>query len=142
MLSDWLAPDPSAGRRWEHARARVLPNAHSILTAVRDEREIRQAFVAKFPDLFPVEYNASLQQALFLSNNPPVDDLLKPRPGNTTAKLLALPKPTKRAKQAFMAVFGRKPDAEELERAVTFLVGQASRLPLEFGRFGTSPAPR
>jgi hypothetical protein len=95
--------------------------------AGRDEKEIRQAFVAKFPDLFAEEYNASLQQALFLSNNPLIEDLLKPRSNNTTARLLTLPDAKKRARQAFATVFGRRPDTDELEQAVKFLAARPSQ---------------
>ena len=37
--------------------------------ANKDEKELRRAFIKQFPDLFPAEYNASLQQAMFLSNS-------------------------------------------------------------------------
>ena len=56
--------------------------------AGHSERELRRAFVAQFPDLFPAEYNASLQQAMFLSNSPLFDQLLKPR-GKPRGSLLA-----------------------------------------------------
>lgn len=89
--------------------------------ADHEEKRIRQAFVTQFPDLFPIEYNASLQQALFLSNNPIMDDVLKPLPDNLAERLLNLSEPKSRVRQAFMAVLGRKPDAEERKRALKFL---------------------
>ncbi len=81
----------------------------------------RAKFVDAFPDLFPVEFNANLKQALFLTNNPLLDELLRPRDGNLTAKLLALATPRDRVQAAFAATLGRAPDTEELYRATAYL---------------------
>jgi hypothetical protein len=46
----------------------------SLLTATGNSDEgadpLRQALIAKFPAVFETEYNATLQQAVFLSNSP------------------------------------------------------------------------
>ena len=55
--------------------------------AGREGTEIRRAFAAKFPDLFPVEYGASLQQAMFLST-PRCWMICRKPAGSTTARLL------------------------------------------------------
>lgn len=81
----------------------------------------RAKFTDAFPDLFPVEFNANLKQALFLTNNQLLDELLQPKDGNLTAKLLALPTPRDRVLAAFTATLGRAPDAEELSRATAYL---------------------
>jgi hypothetical protein len=93
--------------------------------AGHDENEIRNAFAARFPDLFAPDYNASLQQATFLSNSPLIDELLGKRGTNTTARLVALASPGERAIEAFRIVLGREPDRQERERAAGFLSGKA-----------------
>jgi hypothetical protein len=55
-----------------------------------DLETLRQSFIKHFPDVLPVEYNASLQQAMFLSNSPLIDALLNPVEQNTTHYLLAI----------------------------------------------------
>jgi mono/diheme cytochrome c family protein len=94
--------------------------------AGQDEKSLRRAFVAQFPDLFAPDYNATLQQALFLSNSPLFDQLLAPAGGNLSARLLGQPARNERARLAIRAVFGREPDAAELTEANRYL---ASRSP-------------
>jgi mono/diheme cytochrome c family protein len=83
--------------------------------------ELRDVFVERFPDLFPAEYNASLQQAAFLSNNPKLDDFLKPAGDNTTAAALAEKTPDAQTKFLFKRLFNRAPDKDELAQSVAFL---------------------
>ena len=89
--------------------------------AGRPEREIRHAFVAKFPDLFPPEYNATLFQAMFLANSPLFDQLLAPRGDNLTARLLKVNETESRVREAYTAVFGRAPDTEEMRECNAYL---------------------
>jgi hypothetical protein len=91
------------------------------LAAGKSEKELRRAFIKQFPDLFPAEYNATLQQAMFFSNSELFDHLLAPREGNLTARLAALPEEKARVREAFAAVFGREPDAEELRECGAYL---------------------
>jgi hypothetical protein len=84
------------------------------------DAELRRAFVAQFPDLFPSQYSASLQQATFLSNSPLLDRLLQPG-GKTLARILAQSSTDGRVTIAFQAVLNRAPDAEELNRCRRFL---------------------
>jgi mono/diheme cytochrome c family protein len=85
------------------------------------EEELRKAFVRQFPDLFVPDYNATLQQAMFLANSPLLEPLLAPRDGNLSAKLASLPDDARRVKAAFRAVFGREPDREELKTSADYL---------------------
>lgn len=87
----------------------------------REENEVRGAFVTRFPDLFPDNYSPSLQQAMFVSNSPILEDLLKGRPGNTPDKLSRLPSPEARIGLAFQSVLGRNPDRKELGECAEFL---------------------
>jgi len=89
--------------------------------AGRSERELRRAFIAQFPDLFPAEYNATLYQAMFLANSPLFDQLLAPRGDNLAARLVAMPDPTGRTHEAFRDVFGREPDRDELRECAGYL---------------------
>ena len=82
---------------------------------------MRQAFLAQFPDLFAPDYNATLHQAMFLSNSRLIDELLAPRPGNLTARLAALKEDRVRVREAFLAVYGREPEKEELASCVAYL---------------------
>lgn len=89
--------------------------------AGRPERELRQAFVAQFPDLFPAEYNATLNQAMFLANSPLFDQLLAPRGNNLAGRLVALPDAEARVRAAFAAVFQREPERDELRECAAYL---------------------
>ncbi|HKX61049.1 MAG TPA: DUF1553 domain-containing protein, partial [Verrucomicrobiae bacterium] len=82
----------------------------------------REKFADVFPELFSVEYGATLKQALFLSNNPMLEDALRPEAGGTASRLLALSTPRERARAAFVSVLGREPDASERNRAADYLV--------------------
>lgn len=108
-----------------------VPDADGKI-AGRDEKEFRNAFAAKFPDLFAPDYNASLQQAMFLSNSPLIDDLLRKWPGNTTARLSELDSAPARVAEAFRVVLGREPDGKERKQATEFLASK----PTETGTRG------
>lgn len=88
---------------------------------------LRQAFIQHFPDLLPVEYNATLQQTMFLSNSPLLQALLEPTANNTTQKLLDIENIEKRIQQAFLSVYGRLPDAEEAAATKQFLTHRLDR---------------
>lgn len=91
------------------------------LIAGKSESQLRRAFVKQFPDLFPAEYNATLQQAMFFSNAELFDNLLAPREGNLTAHLASLTENRARVLEAYAAVFGREPDAMELRTCSEYL---------------------
>jgi hypothetical protein len=78
-------------------------------------------FVDAFPELFPVESDANLKQALFLTNNRLFDELLTPQHGNLTERLSAMTDPKEKVKEAFLSALGRHPDREELARGVSYL---------------------
>jgi hypothetical protein len=92
-------------------------------TAVGADKE--RAFTAAFPDIMPDTYNPSLQQALFLTNSPVLDEMLKPSPGNTTTRLMAITSPEIRVREAFLTVLGRSPDSVELKQCKQMLVSQS-----------------
>ena len=92
-----------------------------------DIEALRQSFIQHFPDVLPVEYNASLQQAIFLTNSPLVDALLRPSEGNTSQSLLTHSNPEVIVKEAFLRVFGRWPDADEWVEATRYLADRKNR---------------
>ncbi len=83
--------------------------------------------VSLFPNVFHEEYNASLKQALFLSNNPLVDGLVGREKGNTVDDLLAIEDHRMRVETLFSRVFLRSPDEEELERSLAYLKARSDR---------------
>jgi len=82
---------------------------------------------AVFPTVFYETYGTTLEQVLFVSNNPQLDLLLAPRDGNTAAELLAIADTAERARAAFQSVLGREPDEAELARGVDFLDARSER---------------
>jgi hypothetical protein len=92
-----------------------------------DTEQLRQALIAAFPGLFEPEYNATLQQAMFLSNNPLFDALLQPKERNLTARLIELTSSAKRVDEAFVEILGRKPDDAERARAIAYLDARSER---------------
>lgn len=92
-----------------------------------EDEALRRALVNSIPDVLPKEYTASFQQAQFLTNAPTITQLLKTTPGGTIEKMAALSDAHMRVKAAFEAVYGRGPDAEELERCTAFFSQREQR---------------
>jgi hypothetical protein len=111
---------PLSAEQLFRSLATVTGTAGEGTVAGRPEKEMRRAFVRQFPDLFAAEYNASLQQALFLSNSPLFDALLDPAKG-LAGRLAAIPDPKLRASEAIRSVFGREPRADEVREAADHL---------------------
>lgn len=90
-------------------------------------QKLRRTLMTTFPDVCATEYNASLQQAMFLSNNPGLNGLFKPDGQNTTARLLQISDQNQRVREAFEIVLGRLPTNEEMTRTVAYLDSRADR---------------
>jgi hypothetical protein len=86
-----------------------------------DESGVRRAFVKYFPDLFAPEYNATLQQAMFLSNNPKFHELLEARESNLVGRLVQTRDAKERVRRAFEAILGREPAADEMRESLRYL---------------------
>ena len=82
---------------------------------------LRQSLIDVFPGMFDVEYNATLQQAMFLTNSPIFDTLVKPTGQNLTARMMKLSTSAERAKLAFTEIYGREPADAELAGATAYL---------------------
>ncbi|HUS35460.1 MAG TPA: hypothetical protein VM680_08935, partial [Verrucomicrobiae bacterium] len=75
------------------------------------------------PAVMPKEYNATFQQAQFLTYSPAVVELLKDSAAKegTIGKLVAMKNADERVRGAFATVDGRAPDKEELAASKGFL---------------------
>src|SRR5207248_8102795 len=69
------------------------------------------------------DFDASIEQALFLSNGPLVRSWLAPRAGNLTARLSALSGDAL-AEELYLSVLSRRPDAGERGEVAEFLKGR------------------
>ena len=95
----------------------------SVKPPVVTAASLQRSLVRDFPDLAAPEYNATLQQAMFLSNSPVLEPLLRPYPGNLAQRLEGLTDDRARVREAFRAILGRSPDRQELEAGVAHLRG-------------------
>jgi hypothetical protein len=113
---------------------------HSVLVATgtvpspdgkvsgHDEAELRHSFIREFPDVGAPDYNATLQQAMFLTNSRLLDELLQPKDGNLLSRLVALSSAEDRVSLSFRTVLGRAPDRDELDRCKALLEARAPDL--------------
>lgn len=88
---------------------------------------LRKKVIGSMPDVMPKEYNATFQQAQFLTYSPAVVDLLKDSYNDgTIGKLVAIKSADETARGAFHAVYGRWPDKEEWAATTEFLNGRSN----------------
>ncbi|WP_395747036.1 DUF1549 domain-containing protein [Prosthecobacter sp.] len=92
-----------------------------------DEEEFRRQVITAMPEVLPKEYNATFQQAQFLSGSPTMNALLQAAQPGLIARLAALPEATSRVREAFQAVYGRTPGADEMAQAEAFVKAGAGR---------------
>ena len=92
-----------------------------------EDNALRRGVVAAMPDVLPRDYNATFQQAQFLSYSPALAEVLKPGATGTVARLAALPKSSARVREAFLAVYGRLPDSDEAKQSKAFLDTRADQ---------------
>lgn len=116
------APDSFAATLERPLAAEQIARSWRIAAGLSpDDDALRRAVIAAMPDVLPKEYNASFQQAQFLSSSPDLAEILKPAPGGTVERLVALGDTPSRIRAAFVAVHGRWPDDEESARVTAFL---------------------
>lgn len=124
--SDAHPPETFAGALERPMSAEPLARSWRVALGLTPEDDaLRRKTVSAIPDVLPKEYNATFQQALFLTRSPALNELLKVSPGGLMEKTLALPNPKAQVKQVFEAIYGRSPDAEETREAVGFLTSDA-----------------
>ena len=72
----------------------------------------------------PQEFDARLDQALFLANGPAVRGWLTPRAGNLIDRLAKLTNTDALAEDLYLSVFTRLPSAEERKETAAFLASR------------------
>jgi hypothetical protein len=91
------------------------------------------AYETRFVTLFggvpgepPDDFESTVDQVLFLSNDPQMAGLLKPKPGNLTDRLLKLPadKPQRIAEELFLSVLSRQPTKQDVADVTAYLKNQ------------------
>ena len=128
-----LSPSDTTPEKFAGALERPL-SAEQIARSWRiaagltaEDSSLRRGVIAAMPDVLPREYNASFQQAQFLSYSPALAEIVKPAAEGTVARLVALPKSSDRVRQAFLAVHGRVPDSEEAKQSKAFLDARSNQ---------------
>ncbi|QEL16224.1 DUF1549 domain-containing protein [Limnoglobus roseus] len=86
-----------------------------------DDDSLRKAVAEAFPGLPGKVSQVTMQQAMFLTNNPLMADLFKPNPADAVSAI----SPEDRVRGIFRRALVRDPDAEELARGVAFLKSPA-----------------
>jgi hypothetical protein len=85
------------------------------------------SFIKTFggPSGQPQEFDARLEQALFLANGPTVRGWLTPRAGNLIDRLTKLTNADALVEELYVSVFARLPSAEERKEAADFLASRS-----------------
>ncbi len=121
------APELFAGMAERPLTAEQLARSWRVALALPPEDdEFRRQVITAMPDVLPKEYNATFQQAQFLSGSPTMTALLQAAQPGAITRLSALPDPTTRVREAFQSVYGRAPDADETAQAVAFVNANAA----------------
>jgi hypothetical protein len=122
------APEKFAGALERPLSAEQIARSWRIAAGLPAEDDsLRRGVIAAMPDVLPKEYNATFQQAQFLSYSPALAEILKPTSEGTVARLVGIPQSNARARQAFLAVYGRAPDADEMKQTKAFLDARSDK---------------
>jgi len=122
------APEKFAGALERPLSAEQIARSWRIAAGLSaEDNSLRRKVIAAMPDVQPREYNATFQQAQFLSTAPALAEVLKPEGTNTVTRLAAVSKTSDRVREVFLAVYGRLPDSEETKQAKTFLDARADK---------------
>jgi mono/diheme cytochrome c family protein/septal ring factor EnvC (AmiA/AmiB activator) len=113
-LADWEAKHQSdakvkndVAKRESHVTTAIAGNFWDTL-----EKEVMRRYSA--PQGAPQDvFLATVDQALMIQNAPSVQAWLKPNPGTLTHRLAAIKSPNEVARQMYLAVLARLPEAEE-----------------------------
>lgn len=124
-------PPLSAGRPPQEslfARALERPlSAEALARSLRvaldypatNDEKLRLRFAKVFPDLFAETFSPSVQQTMFLTNGPLIDQLVRESP--LVARLSNIEKQPVLVSEIFQVILSREPDASEADRARSFL---------------------
>ena len=121
------APETFAGMPERPLTAEQLARSWRVAAGLPPEDDaLRRAAVKAIPEVMAAEYNATFQQAQFLSSTAGLTEILQPVPGSFSARIAAQSDPAEMVRAAFLATLARLPDAEEAEAAQAFLQGRAA----------------
>lgn len=101
-----------------------------------ENADLQKRFLAAFanePKEPELEVNATVKAALFLLNDPKVQELLKPREGNLIDRLSKISDNRQAAEELFLSVFSRMPTDEERSGVVDYLEKNAHRRDVALG---------
>jgi hypothetical protein len=118
------APEKFAGALERPLSAEQIARSWRVAAGLpANDDALRKKVIAAMPAVMPKEYNATFQQAQFLTYSPAVVELLKDSAAKdgTLGKLVAMKTADERVRGAFVAIYGRAPDKEELAAAKEFL---------------------
>ena len=111
-------PEAFAGAQERSLSAEQLARSWRVAAGLPpSEDALRRAVVTALPDVLPKEYNATFQQAQFLTSSPLFAEVLKP----AQKRIMALADAPARVRETFLATYGREPDVEESTQTAAFL---------------------
>jgi hypothetical protein len=85
------APETFAGALERPLTAEQLARSWRVAAGLSpDDDALRRAVIKAMPDVMPKEYNASFQQAQFLTNSPELAAILNPATANSTGRITNL----------------------------------------------------
>ncbi|MCB1209056.1 MAG: DUF1549 domain-containing protein [Verrucomicrobiales bacterium] len=116
------APEVFAGMRERPLTAEQIARSWRVaLGLAPNDDGLRKSVISALPDVLPQDYNATFQQAMFLSGSPAMTSLFQSAKEGVIARIAALPDASSRVQEAFKSVYGRTPDGEETNQSVAFL---------------------
>jgi hypothetical protein len=101
-------------------RQRMYTDAVELAVNADLKKEVDQ-FVKVFPGSGHQEFQATAQQALFLSNGSLMRQLLMPATGNLTDRLSQIDESDQLAEELYLSVLTRRPSAEETTQVTLYL---------------------
>ncbi|MCA9265014.1 MAG: DUF1553 domain-containing protein, partial [Planctomycetales bacterium] len=118
----WGIPKPMTAESYYRS---ILMSVDGSLDRFRNE--VLLEFQEQFPDVFAEQTETTLKQSLFLSNNPFMQEILRPLAVDSMTTPTSV---NERIVEAFCSTLGRVPDEVELAHCRTFL-GEAADMPAE-----------
>ena len=111
-------------------------NAARIGTASADYADLQKRFLGAFANEAKepeIEFNATVKAALFLMNDPKVQELCRPQEGNLIERLMKTNDNRQAAEEMVISIFSRMPTDEEQSAIVSYLEKNAQRREVAIG---------
>lgn len=121
-------PESFAGMRERPLTAEQIARSWRVVLGLPpDDDGLRKALVSAMPDVLPQDYNATFQQAQFLTDSPAMTTLFQAAKDTAIGRLAGQADPAMRVRESFQSVYGRAPDTEEAAQSLTFLNARKDR---------------